>query len=57
MRYIVVKSYKIENLVNAVNQRVEEGWTPLGGIAISMAGSTMGSFLEYEYAQAMLNKA
>jgi hypothetical protein len=45
MRYIVLAYYSLEHLVKEVNQKMDEGYTPLGGVSGNV---------ESGYCQAML---
>jgi hypothetical protein len=37
MQYTILRSTKLEELVDFVNQRIAEGWLPLGGVSASIA--------------------
>ncbi len=42
MEYTVLRATKLEELVELVNQRISEGWVPLGGVSASLTvGATM----------------
>lgn len=41
MEYIVIKDYDIAHLVKKVNRTIQEGWEPLGGMAIAMESKTL----------------
>jgi hypothetical protein len=42
MEYTVLRATKLEELVELVNQHIANGWTPLGGVAASLAmGATL----------------
>lgn len=34
MKYDVIENASIDYLIKAVNERIEEGWQPIGGISI-----------------------
>lgn len=48
IKYIVVKSDSVHNLVKDVNEHILQGWIPLGGIALSAEPS-----MNMHYVQAM----
>lgn len=51
MQYMAVEAGTAEELNEKVNEKIKEGWKPLGGVAISLSESD-----EYQYfviAQAM----
>ncbi len=37
MQYTVLRTTKLEELVELVNQQLAEGWMPLGGVSASVA--------------------
>jgi hypothetical protein len=42
MQYTILRSTKLEELIELVNQRISEGWIPLGGVSSSLTvGATM----------------
>lgn len=42
MQYTILRSTKLEELIELVNQHIAEGWTPLGGVSSSLTvGVTM----------------
>jgi hypothetical protein len=47
MKYTILRAGKLEELIDAVNQLLADGWMPLGGVSASVAvGGTL-------YCQAM----
>ena len=48
IKYTVVKSDSVHNLVKDVNEHILQGWIPLGGIALSTEPS-----MSMHYVQAM----
>jgi hypothetical protein len=52
MEYTVIKHDSIEALIEVVNEYIQDGWKPLGGVAISTSVGS-GSYSQSEYAQAM----
>lgn len=56
MRYAIIRYVEIEELVSMVNEKITEGWKPLGGIAIAERGEE--NCISFLYVQAMvLNEA
>ena len=56
MQYFIVKSGDTQKVVTRVNDYIKEGWKPQGGISISMTRSTIGNYMSYEYAQAIVRE-
>lgn len=54
MEYTIVEDPDADYLVNEVNQRISEGWHPLGGVACSVRHNDHDSEVLVWYAQAML---
>ena len=54
MDYIVVNEGTIEEVVKKVNQRIRQGYEPIGGIAITLSESDEYSY--FDVAQAMVKK-
>ena len=50
MRYTVLTSSRFDELIKMVNELIEEGWIPQGGICESGNGAI------YHYSQAMIKK-
>ena len=54
MKYIVHYSYDIRELIPVINFKIELGWVPLGGIAVSpIMLNTIG---KPQYLQAMIKE-
>jgi predicted SAM-dependent methyltransferase len=51
MEYTVVYAESIQELVRLVNDAVQAGWRPQGGVSVSMPDSAFAPWL---YAQAMI---
>jgi len=48
VEYTVIFDTKLERLIDQVNQAIQEGWRPLGGIAVTNEG-----LIFFYYYQAM----
>lgn len=53
MRYLVSRSRKLDDLVDNVNELIDEGWKPLGGVTAYSYGIQNQ---HKEYAQAMIKE-
>jgi hypothetical protein len=40
MEYIIVENHILQIFIGAVNQKIVEGWTPLGGVATDTVDGT-----------------
>jgi len=54
MKYLVLTAPIAQELEKIVNQKINSGWRPLGGLQVAMAESpTHHGMLVYYFAQAM----
>lgn len=53
MKYEVIQYNNLYELIDAVNNYIENGWKPLGGIAVTSCGSYN---IEKRYLQAMIKE-
>lgn len=56
MKYNIVKRNTIEDLEEAVNEKLEKGWECLGGLTSFFISPTMTYKAEVVYTQAMIWK-
>jgi hypothetical protein len=55
MRYTLIRAIEGREFEARVNEAIEEGWTPLGGVCIAMFENDDHS-LTMRYAQAMIRE-
>ena len=54
MKYKAVEASKIEDLNEAVNELIAEGWVPMGGVSVSLSESD--DFVYFVVSQALTIK-
>lgn len=52
--YVVLIDSSREDIIDAVNEKLEEGWKLVGGISISNAPPGSDGYIRTAYAQAMV---
>ena len=50
-KYLVIRSYFFHTFSDYVNQRIEEGWQPIGGVSVTLLDDN-----EKMYCQAMITE-
>lgn len=53
MEYLVLREIYLDDLVEAVNKHIQDGWKPLGGIS-SCRDKQFGGSAEISYTQALI---
>jgi hypothetical protein len=51
--YTIVSAGRPNELITEVNQRIKDGWTPLGGVCAYVVDATK-SYLDMGYCQALV---
>jgi hypothetical protein len=53
MQYTIVEDHNRENLIQKVNELIQQGWQPLGGVAVSTVAPILGNYI---FCQAMIKE-